>query len=75
VTGNRLGVFGCAGSQVRHYIGSTKCTRAYVRRATDGSADPEAQIARFEFLNRNAGHRTEAVSTIEKLAETGFSRT
>lgn len=52
-----------------------RCVTGYVRRATDGSADPEAQIARCEFLNRNAGHRTEAVSTTEKLAETGFGRT
>ena len=44
----------------------------YVRRAPDGSGGPEAQIALCEYLGRNPHYKIEAVSTIEKLDETGF---
>jgi hypothetical protein len=44
----------------------------YVRRAPDGSGGPGAQIALCEYLGRNPGYKIEAVSTIEKLDDTGF---
>ena len=44
----------------------------YVRRAPDGSGGPGAQIALCEYLGRNPAYKIEAVSTIEKLDETGF---
>jgi hypothetical protein len=44
----------------------------YVRRASDGSVGPGAQIALCEYLGRNPRYKIEAVSTIEKLDETGF---
>ena len=44
----------------------------YVRRAPDGSGGPGAQIALCEYLDRNPRHKIKAVSTIEKLDETGF---
>ena len=44
----------------------------YVRRAPDGSVGPGAQIALCEYLGRNPRYKIEAVSTIEKLDETGF---
>jgi len=44
----------------------------YVRRAPDGSVGPGAQIALCEYLGRNPVYKIEAVSTIEKLDETGF---
>jgi hypothetical protein len=43
-----------------------------VRRAPDGSVGPGAQIALCEYLGRNPRYKIEAVSTIEKLDETGF---
>ena len=44
----------------------------YVRRAPDGSGGPGAQIALCEYLGRNPAYKLEAVSTVEKLDETGF---
>jgi len=44
----------------------------YLRRAPDGSIGPGAQIALCEYLGRNPSYKIEAVSTIEKLDETGF---
>jgi len=44
----------------------------YVRRAPDGSVGPGAQLALCEYLGRNPRYKIEAVSTIEKLDETGF---
>jgi len=44
----------------------------YVRRAPDGSVGPGVQIALCEYLGRNTAYKIEAVSTIEKLDETGF---
>ena len=44
----------------------------YVRHAPNGSMGPGAQIALCEYLGRNPAYKVEAVSTIEKLDETGF---
>jgi hypothetical protein len=44
----------------------------YVRRASDGSGGPGAQIALCEYLGRNPSYKIEGVSTIEKLDDTGF---
>jgi len=44
----------------------------YVRRASDGSTGPGAQIALCEYLGRQPAYKIEAVSTIEKLDDTGF---
>ena len=44
----------------------------YVNRAPDGSVGPGTQIALCEYLGRNPSHVIEAVSTIEKIDETGF---
>lgn len=44
----------------------------YTRRAPDGSIGPGAQIGLCEYLVRNPRYRIEAVTTIEKLDETGF---
>ena len=44
----------------------------YVRHARNGSFGPGAQIALCEYLSRNPAYKVEAVSTIEKLDETGF---
>jgi len=44
----------------------------YVRPAPNGSIGPGAQIALCEYLGRNPTYKVEAVSTIEKLDETGF---
>jgi len=44
----------------------------YVRHAPDGSFGPGAQIALCEYLGRNPDYKIEAISTIEKLDETGF---
>ena len=44
----------------------------YVRRATDGSGGPGAQIALCEYLARNQRYKIEAISTVERLDETGF---
>lgn len=43
----------------------------YVRRAPDASVGPGAQIALCEFMGCNPRYKIEAVSTIEKLDETG----
>jgi len=43
----------------------------HVRRAPDGSVGPGAQLALCEYLGRNPRYKIEAVSTIEKLDETG----
>jgi hypothetical protein len=44
----------------------------YVRCAPDGSIGPGAQIALCEYLGRNPKYKIEAISTIEKLDDTGF---
>jgi len=44
----------------------------YVRRAPDGSGGPGAQIALCEFLARNPRYKIEAISTVQKVDETGF---
>ena len=44
----------------------------YVRRAPNESVGPGAQIALCEYLGRNPRYKIEAVSTIEKLDDTGF---
>jgi hypothetical protein len=44
----------------------------YVRRAPDGSGGPGAKIALCEYLARNPRFRIEAISTVEKVDETGF---
>jgi hypothetical protein len=44
----------------------------YVRLAPDGSVGPGAQIGLCEYLARNPRYKIEAVSTIEKLDDTGF---
>jgi len=44
----------------------------YVRRMPDEPASPGTQIALCEYLGRNPRYKIEAVSTIEKLDETGF---
>jgi hypothetical protein len=44
----------------------------YVRRAPDGSGGPGAQIALCEYLARNPRYKMKAISTIEKVDETGF---
>jgi hypothetical protein len=44
----------------------------YVRRAPDGPIGPGAKIELCEYLGRNPSYKIEAVSTIEKLDETGF---
>jgi hypothetical protein len=44
----------------------------YVRRAPDGAVGPGAQIALCEYLGCNPSYKIEAVSTIEKLDDSGF---
>jgi hypothetical protein len=44
----------------------------YIRCSPDGSIGPGAQIALCEYLGRNPNYKIEAVSTIEKLDDTGF---
>jgi hypothetical protein len=44
----------------------------YRRRASDGSVGPGTQIALCEYLGRNPAYKIEAVSTIEKLDDSGF---
>lgn len=44
----------------------------YVRRVPDEPVTPETQVALCEYLGRNPAYKIEAVSTIEKLDETGF---
>ncbi len=44
----------------------------YVRRAPDGSGGPGVQIALCEYLARNPRYKIEAISTVEKVDETGF---
>lgn len=44
----------------------------YLRRAPDGSVGPGAEIALCEYLARNPAYKIQAVSTIEKLDDTGF---
>lgn len=44
----------------------------YVRRASDGSIGPGAQIALSEVLGRNPRFTIDVVSTIEKMDEEGF---
>jgi len=44
----------------------------YVRRCSDGSIGPGAQIANLEFLARNPRYRVQVVATIERLDEEVF---
>jgi len=44
----------------------------YVRRCSDGSIGPGAQIANLEFLGRNPRYRVQVVATVERLDEAVF---
>ncbi len=44
----------------------------YVRRCSDGSMGPGAQIANLEFLGRNPRYRVQVVATVERLDEEVF---
>jgi hypothetical protein len=70
--GRRCGHTGGASSRYRVWHPLDHVYGRYVRRAADGSTGPGAQIALCEYLGRNPAYKIEAVSSIEKLDETGF---